>query len=158
MRGPLNKVELTDEERDQLEELLRKGIHPARQIKRARILLALDEMWRSPKRRYKPTQGGIADACGVNPDTVYKISKQYAKEGMQSVLTRKKSEKPPRTPICTGEIEARIIALACGPAPEGYSRWTLRLLESKVVELGIVDQISDTTIYRLLKKRLSSPT
>ena len=158
MRGPQYTVRLTTAEREELEEILRNGKHPARQITRARILLALDEMSRYPKQRYRPTQGGIADACGVNMDTVYKISKQFAEEGLNAVLIRKKRKTPPITPICTGEIEAKIIALACGPVPEGHSRWTLRLLESKVVELGIVGRISDTTIHRLLKKRLLSLT
>ncbi|MDR2689308.1 MAG: helix-turn-helix domain-containing protein, partial [Azoarcus sp.] len=67
-------------------------------------------------------------------------------------VTRKKRETPPVAPIATGDTEARIIALACGEPPKGFSRWTLRLLEEKIVELGIVDHISDNTIGRLLKK------
>jgi hypothetical protein len=68
------------------------------------------------------------------------------------VLSRKQRERPARTPIFDGEKEARLTALACSTPPEGHARWTLRLLESKVVELGIVEGASDSTIGRVLKK------
>jgi hypothetical protein len=81
------------------------------------------------------------------------VSKQYATEGLDTVLHRKKRETPPVPSKITGEVEAKILALCCGKPPEGRARWTLRLVEEKTVELGIVDSISDNTIGRLLKKR-----
>jgi hypothetical protein len=149
-------VQLTEEERIELQGILRKGKHSNQKIKRARILLELDKMshyQEGPKRRYMPTHVGIAGRCGVNEATVSKISKQYVEEGYEATITRKKRESPPIRPIIDGEAEARIIALACSTPPPGYARWTLRLLESKVVELGIVEKVSDTTIGRTLKKR-----
>jgi len=125
-------------------------------VKRARVLLALGDMSRyqeGPKRKYMPTLEGIAGHCEVSAGLVSLVAKQYVQEGFETAINRKKRETPPIKPIVTGEIEARIIALACSAPPEGYSRWTTRLLENKVVELGIIDHISDTTIYRTLKKR-----
>ena len=149
-------VKLTEEERMQLEGILNKGTHPAQQVKRARVLLELDwisDYQNKRKRKYMPTLGGVAARCGVSTSLIYEVSKQFVEEGLEATINRKKRETPPITPIVTGDIEARIIALACSTPPEGYSRWTLRLLETKVVELGIIDQISDTTIHRVLKKQ-----
>jgi len=150
-------VKLTEDERVKLQDILKKGTHPAQQVKKVNILLALDKMSQyqnCPKRRYMPTMSDIAKQCGVSESEVYNVNKKYAEQGLEAAITRKKRETPPITPIVTGDIEARIIALACGTPPEGYSQWTLRLLETKVVELGIIDRISDTTIYRTLKKRI----
>jgi hypothetical protein len=145
-------VHLTAEERVTLEAILSKGKHSVYQINRAKILLALDAMscyQNGPKRKYMPTHGSIAAQCGVRESTVDKVAKQYVTEGFKAATERKKREKPPITPIVTGEIEARIVALACSTPPEGYAKWTLRLLETKVVELGIMERVSDTTIYRV---------
>ena len=87
---------------------------------------------------------------------VYRARKQLVEEGLDAVLSRKQRATPPVAPIFDGEKEARLIALACSTPPEGYARWTLRLLEEKVVELAIVDRASDNTIGRALKKTLSS--
>ena len=154
-------VKLTDEERAKLNEILNKGSHPAQQVKRVRILIALDKFshfQNGSKRKNMPTLEKIAGECGADLSTIYNVSKQYVEEGLDAVITKKKRETPPITPIVTGDIEARIVTLACGTPPEGYSQWTLRLLESKVVELGIIDKISDTTIYRTLKKQNSNHT
>jgi hypothetical protein len=88
---------------------------------------------------------------------VYRVRKQWVEEGLEAVLSRKPST-PSLRRIFDGEKEARLIALACSKPPEGYARWSLRLLESKVVELGIVEAASDSTIQRVLKKTLFSPT
>jgi hypothetical protein len=85
-----------------------------------------------------------------------RLPREFATKSIDEILTRKKRDTPPITPIATGDTEARIIALACGDPPKGFSRWTLRLLEEKTVELGIVDRISDNTIGRLLKKHRSN--
>ena len=161
MKQAKNIVKLTDEERAKLEGILRKGKHPAQQVKRAKVLLALDQLshyQNGPKRKYMPTLAGIAAKCEISTTTVNVISKQFVKEGLEATITRKKRETPPIEPIVDGEKEARIIALACSSPPEGYKRWTLRLLETKVVELRIMDHISDTTIGRVLKKTRSNRT
>ena len=87
---------------------------------------------------------------------VYRVRKQLVEEGFEAVLSRKKRLLPPVSPIFDGEKEARLIALSCSEPPEGHARWSLRLLERKVVELNIVEAASDSTIGRVLKKTFSS--
>lgn len=154
MKRSIYKVVLSRRDKKMLYEIINTGIRPARQIRRARILLELDALRKSnlgPK--YRPTYQSVANRCDVSVTTVQAVLKQYVEEGIESTITRKRRNEPPTAPIVTGAIEARIIALACGKPPAGYARWTLRLLESKVVELGIIDKISDTTIGRVLKKQ-----
>jgi hypothetical protein len=88
---------------------------------------------------------------------VYRVRKQLVEEGLEAVLSRKQRARPAVPAIFDGEKEAKLIALACSKPPKGRTRWTLRLLENKVVELGIVERASDSTIGRTLKKTLSSP-
>ena len=89
---------------------------------------------------------------------VYRVRKQLVEEGFEAVLSRKQRATPAVARIFDGEKEeAKLIALACSKPPKGRARWTLRLLENKVVELHIVDRASDSTIGRTLKKTLSSP-
>jgi hypothetical protein len=88
---------------------------------------------------------------------VYRVRKQLVEEGFEAVLSRKQRATPAVARIFDGEKEAKLIALACSKPPKGRARWTLRLLESKVVELRIVDRASDSTIGRTLKKTFSSP-
>lgn len=147
MKAKKYKVWLSDEERKELEQITRRGTRSAATIKRANILLNLDENHGPVK-----LQTEIAAQLSTTTSTIYTVSRQYVEEGLQATLSRKAREIPPRKPIATGDVEARIIALACSEPPEGRSRWTLRLLEEKVVELKIVDTISDNTIGRLLKK------
>jgi transposase len=97
-------------------------------------------------------QEEIAKQCGCRVALVYRVSKQYEREGIDRVLNRKARQTPPVPPIVTSEAEAKIIALCCGEPPAGYSRWTVRLLGSKAVELGIVEHISAPTVGKLLKK------
>jgi transposase len=152
MRGKTYQVHLTKEEEKRLEDIVSKGVHPARQVRRARILLLLNEGENREGKPVKaPKQSEIARQCGCNVLVVYTVSKQYAEEGLERVLTRKKRKSPPVPAKVTGEIEAKIIALSCGQPPPGYCRWTLRLLEKQSkVELGI--ELSDSTIRGVLKK------
>lgn len=153
MRSKKYKVRLTEEERKELKDITKKGKHAAGTVKRANILLNLDENHGPVKQQVE-----IATQLSTSSATIYTVSRQFAQEGLRAALSRKVRETPPRQPIATGDIEARIIALACSAPPEGRTRWTLRLLEEKVVELQIVEAISDNTIGRLLKKRRLSLT
>jgi len=146
-------VRLSGEERERLETLIRKGKSPARRLVKARILLKADvseagEGW---------SDNRIIRALDTSPSLVYRVRKQLAEEGFEAVLSRKQRATPAVARIFDGEKEAKLIALACSKPPKGRARWTLRLLENKVVELGIVDRASDSTIGRTLKKTLSSP-
>ena len=89
---------------------------------------------------------------------VYRVRKQLVEEGFEVVLCRKQRATPAVPRIFDGEKEAKLIALACSTPPKGRARWTLRLLETKVVELGIVDRASDSTIGRVLKKHSQAPS
>jgi transposase len=147
-------VRLSGEERQQLEALIRKGKNPARRLLKARILLKADvseagEGWSDSR---------IIEALDASPSMVYRVRKQLVEEGLEAVLSRKQRATPAVAPIFDGEKEAKLIALACSKPPKGYARWTLRLLENKVVEFGVVDRASDSTIWRALKKTLSNPT
>jgi Homeodomain-like domain len=146
-------VRLSSEERQQLETLVRKGKSPARRLLKARILLKADvseagEGWSDSR---------IIEALDASPSMVYRVRKQLVEEGFAAVLSRKQRATPAVPPIFDGEKEAKLIALACSKPPQGRARWSLRLLENKVVELGIVDRASDSTIGRTLKKTLSNP-
>ncbi len=146
-------VRLSGEERERLETLIRKGKSPARWLLKARILLKADvseagEGW---------SDNRIIRALDSNLSMVYRVRKQLVEEGFEAVLSRKQRATPAVARIFDGEKEAKLIALACSKPPKGRARWSLRLLENKVVELGIVDRASDSTIGRTLKKTLSGP-
>jgi hypothetical protein len=141
-------VRLNDDERQQLATLIRKGSSPAQRLMKARILLKADvseggEGW---------SDNQIIDALETSPSMVYRVRKQLVEEGFEAVLSRKPRATPAVPRIFDGEKEAKLIALACSEPPKGRARWTLRLLENKVVELNIVDRASDSTIGRTLKK------
>lgn len=145
-------VRLSAEERAGLEAILRKGKSTAGRQLKARILLKADvseagEGW---------SDSAIIEALETSVSMVYRVRKQLVEEGFDAVLTRKKRLVPPVAPIFDGEKEARLIALSCSNPPAGYARWSLRLLEKKVVELEIVEAASDSTIGRVLKKISSS--
>ena len=145
-------VRLSAEERERLEALRTKGKIPARRLTKALILLKADvsdagEGWSDSR---------IIKALDTSVSMVYRVRKQLVEEGFEAVLSRKQRATPAVARIFDGEKEAKLIALACSKPPKGRARWTLRLLERKVVELGIVDRASDSTIGRALKKTLSS--
>src|SRR5712692_1457690 len=147
-------VRLSGEEREQLETLLRKGKSQAQRLLKARILLKADvseagEGW---------SDGRIIEALETSVSMVYRVRKQLVEEGFEAVLSRKQRATPAVARIFDGEKEAKLIALACSKPPTGRARWTLRLLENKVVELGIVDRASDSTIGRTLKKHSPAPS
>jgi hypothetical protein len=141
-------VRLSVEERERLEAMIRKGKSPAQRLLKADVSEA-GEGWSDSR---------IIEALETSVSMVYRVRKQLVEEGLEAVLSRKAPAAPAVRRIFDGEKEARLIALACSRPPEGYARWSLRLLESKVVELGIVEAASDSTIQRVLKKTRSSRT
>jgi hypothetical protein len=145
-------VNLSKEERSQLDEFIRRGKRPAQLVTRARILLKADiseagEGWSDSR---------IAEALDTSVPTVERARRQLVEEGFEAALTRKYNPKSARPRIFDGAAEAKLIALTCGPAPAGRAKWSLRLLEQKVVELHIVESASDNTIGRTLKKTFSN--
>ena len=145
-------VRLSADEREQLVSLIRAGRRSAQLLTKARILLKADvsasgEGWSDSR---------IADALDTSIANIERTRRQLVEEGFESVLTRKYNPNSARPRIFDGAAEAKLIALTCGPAPAGHAKWSLRLLEEKVVELSIVQRASDNTIGRTLKKPFSS--
>jgi hypothetical protein len=149
------QVSLTTEVRKELEQFTTTGVRSVKLLKRAKIILALDVSTGS-----KPEKEiDIARRIEVSRQTIQNVKKDFfACVDISSFLRRKKRETPPVAPKMNGEIEAHIIALACSVAPEGFNKWSLRLLADKCVELKYIDEISHMTISRVLKKHNLSHT
>lgn len=149
------EIYLSESEQIYLKSIVQKGVHPAKEITRARVLLMLDRTGKSDHVRYKRT----AEYAGISVQSVYNMRDEYlSNQDIEAYLTRKKRETPPVPAKVDGTVEAEIVALACSEAPEGYSRWTLRLLAEKAVSLNIVDSISYVRVQQILKKRNISLT
>ena len=147
-------VRLSAEERAQLDELIRKGKRSAQLLTKARLLLKADvsdagEGWSDSR---------IAAALDTSIANIERSRRQLVEEGFEAVLTRKYNPNSARPRIFDGAAEEKLIALTLSPAPKGFARWSLRLLEEKVVELHIVERASDNTIGRTLKKTFSNRT
>lgn len=139
-------VRLTENERQELTELVNLGRAAAYKIKHANILLKADADgpgW---------TDTAIADAFVCCRQTVENIRRRFVEQSLEAALERKKRALPPREKILDGKAEAHLIALACSDAPEGRTRWTLELLAGKLVELNVVEAVSYRTVQRTLKK------
>jgi hypothetical protein len=150
-----NEVWLTSEQRSQLIAYTKTGTHPAMLIRRAKVILGLDRTGKKDHLRV----GRICETNGVSRQALNDIRRDFfSSSSIDDFLTRKQRETPPVPAKITGEVEAHIIALACAAPPEGYARWTLRLLASKSVELGYIDSLSNVAVYNLLKKRNISLT
>lgn len=144
------EIYLTEEEQEYLRQIVKTGVHPAKEITRARVLLMLDRTGKHDHVRYNRT----AEYAGISVQAVYNMRDEYLKShDIEKYLKRKKRETPPVAAKVDGEVEAKIVALACSKAPEGHARWTLRLLAEKAVELDIVESISYVRVQQLLKKR-----
>jgi transposase len=140
-------VTLTPEERRMLQEMLSRGKAAARKLMHARILLKAD---RSDGGRGLD-DSSIAQEVDTGRATVERVRKEFVEEGLEAALERRKPRREYGRTL-DGEGEAHLIALACGQAPEGRSRWTLRLLADRMVALEYVDQVSYQTVRRTLKK------
>lgn len=145
-------VRLSEEERQQLSGLVKKGRVAGRKRMHAHVLLKADQGDRGPRL----TDEQVGEALDIHGSTVKAIRERFVEEGLAAALDRKKL--PPRELKLDGEKEARLVAMACGTPPEGRVRWTLRLLADRMVELKIVESLSYETVRRTLKKTSSSPT
>ena len=140
-------VKLSEEEREQLKDLLSSGIAPARTLKHAHILLKSDSSKGAPQWTYAK----ICEAFTVAYLTVYNVRKRYVEEGLVAALYRKKPEREYERSL-DGEAEAHLIALVCEEPPEDRGRWSLRLLQKRMIELKYVESVSHETIRTTLKK------
>jgi transposase len=143
-------VTLRVADRAELVRVTTTGVHPASMIRRARVLLALD----TSVGEVDPMDA-VAARVGVSGETLRLVAKRFAETGgdVWATIGRKKREHPPVPSPVTGEVEARLIALACSAAPAGHARWSLRLLEKHVAMVEDIPDLDHSTIGRVLKKR-----
>jgi len=144
-------VTLSEEEHIYLENIVKTGKGPAYRIKHAHILLNADTG--GPGK----SDNEIAGMFRCHRNTAANVRQRFVEQGLESALERKKRKIPPNPKKIDGEKEARLIALACSQAPEGYSRWTLRMPADKAVEMEITGSVSVSTVQRTLKKTNSVP-
>ncbi len=146
--APRYKVTLTKEERQELEAISTKGKRAARTVIYSRALLLLDVGEHGAKWFVEK----VAEALGTTTRSLEHLKKRFVEEGLSAAIERKERMTPPREILFGGEFEAQLLALACSEAPEGRSRWTIRLLAEKMVELNIVPSVSPMTVCNTLKK------
>jgi transposase len=144
------KIFLTSDERSTLEEIIKKGTKRARTVILALGLLLCDL---NPEGTGKKTNAEISRELRLSERTIESLKKRFTEGGIDKALQRKPKTVNPKEIKFDGAFEARLIALACSSPPEGRSRWTIRLLADKLVELHIAPEgISHTTVHRTLKK------
>jgi len=148
--GKHTRIELTEEQRTELEQLLRSGSIPARTNTRARILLLSDR-----SQGQKRTDQEVAEVVLCSKGTVGNVRRRFLTGGLAMALNDKGW--PGASPTFTGETQAQLTMLACSDPPEGAARWSLRLLAERMIELGYVEHISHVTVRELLKKTPSAP-
>jgi transposase len=145
-------VTLTPDERTQLAALIAAGKGAAKKLAHARILLKADQADGGPAW----TDERIAEAVELSVATVERVRQRFVEYGLEAALVRKRQDRPSRVRTLDGRAEARLIALACSAPPDGRKRWTLKLLADRLVELEVVDAVSDETVRRTLQKTRSS--
>jgi hypothetical protein len=141
-------VRLTDDQRRDLERVTRDGRSPARKARYARLLLHADEAHPEGRRN----DAWIAAALGMHVNTVARVRKLFAAGGLDSAFGRKPRETPPVPPKIDGRVEAHLVAIHCGPPPEGQARWTLKLLAGELMARKLVTEVSIETVRKALKK------
>lgn len=146
------RVKLSKIQRERLEELTSSGTIKVRTYKRARVLLLADEAHREGSK----SDQEISERVDISVPTIQRIRRRFFEEGLEAALNERPRPGKPKT--FSGEQRAKITALACTDPPEGYGRWSLRLLADKLVELGMVDSISHVTVQEVLKKTTSNRT
>lgn len=147
------KVTLTKDEREELLSIISKGKHTTQKFRNAYVLLNVDEGEYSDSE--KITNAEINKVLKVGFRTIDRIKKRFVEEGFDSCLDRKPTTREYERKA-DGDLEARLIALSCSEPPEGFARWSLRMLADKLIELEITESISHETVRTVLKKRLKT--
>ena len=149
-RSKAHVVELSAADRDELARVVRSGRHPAQMIRRARVLLELDA-----SQGLVADRAVVADRVGMSGESIRLVAKRFVDTGgdVEATISRKKRVTPPVPSVITGDVEARLIALACSAPPAGWTRWSMRLLEKHVALIDELPDLDHTTISRVLKKR-----
>ena len=145
-------VKLTKEERSKLYQMTLAGTISVRKLNRVKILLLADEGHEDGQK----TDQEIAEKLEISPATVGRVRKRYVENGLKAAINEEK--RSGRPPGFNGAARASITALACSTPPDGYAKWSLRLLADKAVELELVESISFSAVGKILKKTWSNPT
>jgi len=141
-------IQLSQQEIETLETIIKTGMSPAKVILHANILLASN----ANEAGKMKTQAEVARMFGISNPTVATVRRNYAQAGLEAAIYRKKYDATNIPVKLDGELEAHIISVACSEVPEGYARWTLRMIADRTVELGYADSLSHTTVANALKK------
>ena len=147
-----NSIELTKEQRAELEEVVKKGQAPARKRQHAQVMLKIDSGEAGPN--WSDQQ--VKEAFDISLATIWRIRQRFLEHGLTFALNRRPQPERPEKRKLHGDVEAHLIAITCGPAPEGEGRWSLRMLANKLVQVGQVEEVSYETVRRTLKKTSSS--
>lgn len=145
------KVTLTKLEQEQLIEIIKKGKHTSQTYRNAYILLNTDEGEFSDK----VTNAEISKVLKVGMRTIDRVKKQFIKEGFEACLSRRQTTRIYERKM-DGEVEAHLISIACSEPPEGFAKWSLRMLADRMVELNYIENISHETVRGVLKKRIKT--
>ena len=146
------KVTLTLEEREELQEITRKGSHKSQKVLNALILLNCDQ---GEHQEQKVKNEDISTVLQISMKKIDRVKKRFVEEGIEVALLGHKGERVYKKKV-DGDLEAHLIALSCSEPPDGFSRWSLRLLADRAIELEYIDNISHETVRRLLKKRVKT--
>ena len=136
------KVTLTGQERQMLEEIATRGKHSSQKVLNALILLGCDE---GPSQEKRMTGQQVADVLPVSLKKIDRVKRRFVEEGLEVALEKRKADREYEKKA-DGDFEAHLVALSCSRPPEGYVRWSLRLLADRMVELGYVDSVSHETV------------
>jgi len=148
----LYRVKLTQEERAELQQISTRGKHGSQKVLNALILLGCDE---GEFQETKLTAAKLTEALPISMKKVDRVKRRFVEHGLQVALDKRKAERQYIKKV-DGDLEAHLLALSCNKPPQGYARWSLRLLADKMVELEYVDSISHETVRRVLKKRIKA--
>lgn len=147
------RVTLEKDEREQLEDITRKGSHQSQKVINALILLNCDE----GDFNERQTRGEeVAEVLRISSRKVDRVKKRFVEEGMEVALGGRQGRRPSYVRKADGEFEAHLVALSCSKPPKGYAQWSLRLLADRVVELDYIDSVSHETVRQVLKKTKSN--
>lgn len=139
-------IELSAAERQEVEGFIRRGKANARTLTRAHVLLKDAEGW---------TIARLAETFHVSPATVSNVRQRYREGGIRAVLTDQKQQN--RRRALSGAAEAMLVAVACSPVPDGHDHWTVRMIRDRLVEMGVVDEVSHGTVHNAMKKMNLNP-
>jgi transposase len=142
------KVTLTKAEREELEAITTKGSHRSQKVLKALILLNCDQ---GEFQSHRSTNKEISAILGISDRTINRIKRKFVEEGFDIALHGKKSERVYKTKV-DGDMEAKLVATSCSEPPDGFARWSLRMLADRMVELEYIDELSHETVRQVLKK------